>query len=206
MVPNDNFLQIKIPEASEGNVPKVRGDRAGSLVQWQKCCPVCAAGWKAPHPVFLAKGVCSGSDAKYVRSNLMRPRCLILCECHARESQAISDSSAPVVGAHVWVGLTRMDKNAGLGKLCHRLVSWGLKHTPRSISLNSFFPHALPMWSPTYSPDSFSPQVLILLEAHLPLQLGCFVSVAHSNTLDCFTNSFYWRLLGPSISMKIREG
>lgn len=103
-----------------------------------------------------------------------------------------------------------MDTNAGLGKPCRRLVSSGLKHAPCSISLHSFFPHSLPTWSPTYSLDSFSPQVLILLEAHLPLQLGCSVSLClcctFKHTLDCFTNSFYWRLLGPSISMKIREG
>lgn len=104
----------------------------------------------------------------------------------------------------------RNGQNAGSGKPCHRLVSSALKYAPYSISFNSFFPHLLPMWSPTYSPDSFSPQVLILLEGHLPLQLGCFclsfVSVGHPNTLDCFINSFYWRLLGPSLSVKIREG
>lgn len=51
----------------------------------------------------------------------------------------------------------------------------------------------------------FSPQVLILLEVHFTLQLGCFclpfVSVEKINILECFINSFSWRLLGPSISV-----
>lgn len=42
------------------------------------------------------------SDTKHVTSNLTWPRSLILWECHARESEAASDVSAPVAGAPIW--------------------------------------------------------------------------------------------------------